>query len=446
MWKQPYSYKEGIAITLGLMLTGLMLQLSMGSLNWDIFLWPANIIALAVFVVLLVGLYLLRKRSYFPIFMTTCKAAVPAIAGALLLTLIMGVTRQVSQKDVPADPLGFTKMLECWPFILVYVWMTAIVGEVAIKQASHLSKHNMPAFLSHLGLFIVLTCGTLGSADMQRLRMYCEQGKPEWRGLDAWNNVHELPLAIELKHFTIDEYSPKLMVIDNEGKPLPYGKPDIMEVTGVNAHSVLAGWNVTIKRKIDNAMPKSLARMVGGMPEKMMSQIRMDSLGQSLNKGGYVATDARGSECAVFVKATIANHESQSTNSKSQTKEGWVTCGSYQFKYQGLPLDSTHSLVMASREPSRYSSSVDVYTQDGKNLQATIEVNHPLAINGWKIYQLSYDEQMGKWSTLSVFELIKDPWLPTVYFGILLLALGAVGMLLGNHKSQTKKLKPNDLE
>jgi len=63
MWKKPYSFKEGTAITLGLMLTGVMLQLSMGPLNWDIFMWPANIIALAVFVLALVGLHLLRTDA-----------------------------------------------------------------------------------------------------------------------------------------------------------------------------------------------------------------------------------------------------------------------------------------------------------------------------------------------------------------------------------------------
>lgn len=419
MWKEPYSYKEGFVISGGLVVTGLMLQLSVGPLNWDIFMWPANIIALVVFIVLLALIWLLRSKSYFFRFITTAKAAVPAISTAVVMTVIMGLTKQTGEKNEPADLLGFTKMLECWPFILIYIWMTVIVGEETIKQIATFRLRSLPSLLSHAGLFVVLTCGTLGSADMQRLRMYCEQGKPEWRGLDAWNNVHELPVAIELEKFTIDEYPPKLMVIDNEGKPLPIDKPDILEVEGSNASGTLAGFDISVLRRIDNAMPAALARMAEGMPAQMLSQIRMDSLGQALNKDGYVSSSAPGSECALLVKAQPHG---------TKPLSGWVTCGSYQFKYQGLSLDSLHTLVMATREPKQYSSLVDVYTKKGESLRARIEVNRPLKVDGWNIYQLSYDQQMGKWSTLSVFELVSDPWLPVVYIGIFLLAVGAVGM------------------
>ena len=123
----------------------------------------------------------------------------------------MGVTRQAAEDTNPSDPIGLTKMLNFWPFILVYLWMTAIVGEVALNQIAHFSWRRLPTLTSHTGLFLVLVCGTLGSADMLRVKMYCETGQPEWRGLDAFGNVHHLPVAIQLEKFTIDEYPPKLM-------------------------------------------------------------------------------------------------------------------------------------------------------------------------------------------------------------------------------------------
>ena len=51
---------------------------------------------------------------------------------------------------------------------------------------------------------------------------------------------------------------------------------------------------------------------------------------------------------------------------------------------------------------------------------------------------------MGRWSAISVLELVADPWLPYVYIGIFLLALGAVGMFLtskGNKKTQPQTEK-----
>jgi cytochrome c biogenesis protein ResB len=69
-----------------------------------------------------------------------------------------------------------------------------------------------------------------------------------------------------------------------------------------------------------------------------------------------------------------------------------------------------------------------------------IEVNHPFTIDGWKIYQLNYDTSRGKWSEISVLELVKDPWLPAVYTGIFMLAVGAVCMIFtANRRKEDKR-------
>lgn len=134
MWNKPYSLKEGTAIAVGLSVTGELLQLTIGPLEWDIFVWPANLVVLGVFIVSLLVVYLLRKQCYFCRFITTVQAAVPAIVLAVLLTIVMGLTRQVAEGRPSSDPIGLTKMLNFWPFILVYVWLTVIVGEVILHQ------------------------------------------------------------------------------------------------------------------------------------------------------------------------------------------------------------------------------------------------------------------------------------------------------------------------
>lgn len=95
---------------------------------------------------------------------------------------------------------------------------------------------------------------------------------------------------------------------------------------------------------------------------------------------------------------------------------------------------------MPNREPRRFASLVDIYTQDGKNIHTEIEVNKPFSVDGWKIYQLSYNEQMGKWSNLSIFEIVTDPWMPVVYVGIFMLLFGAVGMFLTASRKKEVKL------
>ena len=445
MWNKPYTLKEGTAIVAGLLVTGGLLQVTLGPLEWGLFAWPANFITLILFVLLLIVAFLLRKRSYFCLFMSTMQAAIPAIAAAAILTLIMGVTKQVAEGKRPMDPLGLTKMLSFWPFILVYVWMTAIVGEVTINQIVRFSWRRFPTLVSHVGLFLILTCGTLGSADMLRVKMYCETGQPEWRGLDAFNNVHQLPVAIQLEKFTIDEYPPKLMLIDKTGRPLPQDKPENLLVDNGMKSGQLLDCKIDILKRIDNAVPVMLSKMIGKMPEGMMGNIRMDSLGQARNKDGYIASDASGSACALLVRVTIGVNANGSSDSNlikghKEVVTGWITSGSYLFPYQALRLKDGRMLAMPNREPRRFASLVNIYTQSGQNIQTEIEVNKPFTIEGWKIYQLSYNEQMGKWSNLSVFELVTDPWLPVVYIGIFMLLIGAVGMFLT--ASRKKEVEP----
>ena len=79
--------------------------------------------------------------------------------------------------------------------------------------------------------------------------------------------------------------------------------------------------------------------------------------------------------------------------------------------------------------PRRFASDISVYTEDGKKLSGTVEVNKPFKVNGWKIYQYGYDSAMGSESPYSVFLLVKDPWLPGVYAGIFLMLAGALALL-----------------
>ena len=79
--------------------------------------------------------------------------------------------------------------------------------------------------------------------------------------------------------------------------------------------------------------------------------------------------------------------------------------------------------------PKRFASDVTVYTKDGKNVTGTVEVNKPLKVNGWKIYQYGYDVMRGPESAYSVFQLVRDPWLPWVYIGLFMMIAGAICLM-----------------
>ena len=291
--------KDGFLIGGGLIITGLMLQLSVGPVDWDAFRWPVNGIVLAGFLALIATIFLLRKRVGGLQFIGTYKAAIPALVYAVVLTIIMGLTRQVSLTTGPSKGEGslwLNNMLSFWPFVLIYVYIAVILGLTVLRQlkswaVAKCSMFNVQcSMFSHLGLFLAMTTATLGNADMQRLKMITVKGETEWRALTSQQQIVEMPIAIELKEFIMETY--------------------------------------------DNGSPK------------------------------------------------------------------------------------------------RFASDIQILTKTGKSIQTTVEVNKPVEVDGWKIYQYGYDTQMGAMSQYSILELISDPWLPLVYTGIYMMLGGAVCFIL----------------
>lgn len=403
MWKRPWGYKEGIAICITLPLIGILLQITVGKIDWECMAWPVNIILLSAYLTLLIVMHFTRRKIYLFRWMGNYTAAVSAMVSVVFLTVVMGLTRQLPSQHTVSGPeswLGFSQMLSAWPFVLLFAWLIFLLGMTIAKQLYSFRWQKLPFLLSHSGLFIAITGAVAGSGDMQRLKMTTTIGKPEWRAYDERQQLNELPLAIELTNFTIDEYPPKLMLIDNEtGRALPEGKPGHFLLEEEAVEGLLQDWKIQVVRQIPEAAGVSTT----------------DTL-------KFVEFRSLGSTYATYVKMK---------NVKSgQQAEGWVSCGSFIFPYKALRLTDSVSLIMPEREPRRFASDVKIYTRSGMKQTATIEVNHPLKIEDWKIYQLSYDESKGKWSDVNVFELVRDPWQPVVYTGIWMLIAGAVWMFV----------------
>ncbi len=86
--------------------------------------------------------------------------------------------------------------------------------------------------------------------------------------------------------------------------------------------------------------------------------------------------------------------------------------------------------------PKRFASEIQILTKTGKNIETIVDVNKPYEVDGWKIYQYGYDTNMGAKSTISILELVSDPWLPLVYAGIYMMLGGAVCLfVLGGKRS-----------
>lgn len=427
MWNQPWKLAEGFLIGAGLIATGVLLQFTVGPIDWNVFSFPANIIVLAVFLFLIGVAFACRKRVYAFRFLSSSLAAIPALCYAVVLTAVMGLTRQMPGTQPPADFLGLTRMLSFWPFVLIYVWIAFILGIISLKRLATMLttkrptswRRDLPFLLNHLGLFITMVSATLGNADMQRLRMTIGSESPEWRATDETGRVHELPIAIQLEDFRIDEYPPKLTLIDNQtGSPVGGQQAETLLLDSTFTEGQLGNWRVRLNTMLDCAAPV--------MKEDTTS---------------YEAWMASGAVTAVHVD--VDWHPVEMAKRAYVKKSGWITCGSYRFPYQLLTIDDHLSLAMMPREPQRYVSRVEILTQGGKDVKTDILVNKPYSIDGWKIYQLDYDTTMGRWSEISVLELVRDPWLPVVYTGIAMMLLGALCMFFQVGRSSPATAHPS---
>ncbi len=229
-WNKPWTMKEGFLIGGCLILVGLVLQLCVGPVAWEAFAWPVNAFVLAGFLTLIALIYFLGKFQ----FISTYRAAIPAMVYAVALTIIMGLTRQQE------GGTWLNNMLSFWPFVLIYVYITLILGLIILRRLFQIVNrkslnrkwNDLPFFLNHFGLFLALTTATLGSADIQRVKMICSVGQPEWRAMGQGGLVKDMPITIELKKFIMETY--------DDGKPKRFASEiQILTKSGKNIETTI---------------------------------------------------------------------------------------------------------------------------------------------------------------------------------------------------------------
>nr|WP_314559079.1 cytochrome c biogenesis protein ResB [uncultured Capnocytophaga sp.] len=391
-------YPFSILVSCISLVIGFILQVSLGSISKSWFTFPYNIIGGFVFVVLITAVYFLFRKSAFISRFSSAPFAIVTVVTLGVLTIGLG-SINVNAEEVAHSfigKLGLDDITKTWYFGVIFVLALMNLWFAILKRSLVYEAKNIPFLLNHFGLWLVMFAGVLGQGDLVRLKMNLYKDKPEWRAYTDDNKMAELPIALELKEFSIDIYPNKLFVIDTSGTALPKEKPQgfMLEKEGDNA--TLLHWKITLHQYLEKAIPDTDSTYTHHLM--------------------WGATNA--------AKVTI---EDLRTHTK---KTDWISAGNFQLSPRAIHLDDMHTLVMAPPEARKFQSQVRIY-EKGKEgvLEEKIEVNHPITVDGWRIYQLSYDERMGRWSELSVIELISDPWLPVVYVGIFLLLLGGVAFL-----------------
>lgn len=402
-WVFPWGYRESFAVVVTLAVSGIALSFILKK-EVSAPTWPNNIITGAILVAAILVFYIFFSKHPFVKWLSGSYAAISSISYYLLLIIFMGF---IPQNSVNSSGFlfetGLSHITSSHIFLFAQIYLFLVLGLVTLRRLERFSTRNIFFFINHFGLWITLFAAGMGSGDIQRFTMEINKNEP---GFQGYNNKGEssgdLGIALQLQDFDIKFYAPKAFIINAK-------TGDIINENHIfslekNSKGNLGDWKVEVIDFIEYGI---------GMGEK------------------FHAVYDIGAAPAAYVIAS---------NNSGKAVEGWISCGSFRFPGNYLELPDDKLLIMAEPEAKSYLSKIKIYTKEGEIYLAELSVGRPISINGWKIYQISYDESKGKWSEISVVELVKDPWLWLVYAGLIMLIAGAVYLIITGSRTKNAEL------
>lgn len=220
---QGKSFIAGFITIAALAAVGLALQLTIGPLDWAVLHWPKNAMALTAFITALAIVSIWRENCRAIRWMASLDAAVPSLLATGAVTIIYGIT-------------GNPSTISNWSFVLIYAFMTTSLGLTCIKRLNF-KLRNIPFLLNHIGLFIVLVCAALGSADREELKMAVNEAHPQWHAVDDRGFGYTPGFALRLDSFSEESFISELTVYRPEADPFKIK-------VSVNHPHTLDGWKI----------------------------------------------------------------------------------------------------------------------------------------------------------------------------------------------------------
>ena len=274
------------------------------------------------------------------------------------------------------------------------IFMLITLGAAVVNRVFPITLKNIIFTLNHAGLWVCLSAGLVGSSDKIEATVQVNQNEIAWYGTDKNGSVIELPIAIELQKFEAQFYQPRLALMGSKTF-FPESEYDL------NSNPSIKIDNLTIQ--VMQYLPKAFAT---------------DS----------TFIDARG----VPFTGPAAMIQVFDSNGQTVTM-GWISSLTHVTAEKTLPLPDGRELRLLPAEAKYFGSYAKIYSKKSSSVnQCLIEVNKPFRVDGWWIYQYSYDNLAGPDSTYSSFKVIYDPWLPLIYIGFAMMLLGGLGLVLIN--------------
>lgn len=395
LWQHPWKFRESIIIILAIVLLGLVLSILTNGYRIQPVVSPYNYYLAVFYPVLLIVLHFTYRKTAFGCWLSGIPSAMSAITLFGVLILLMGIVHQ--ENDTASKILkltGISHIKSSFLFLPSQVFLLITLGSVTLRHSYPFTLKNIRFFIVHFGLLLTLLAATLGAGDVKKLTInLLEQGEESSIGISENGELVNLPFSAKLLDFDIEEFNPKMTLVNARSGIIKGGKHRVEK----GSVSKIGNWEITVLEYFPLAIVKD------GTIEK---------------------SDEKGSCPAAKINAKGNN----------DTLTGWITSGGFMQSSIFLALDSIDVLMLSSPESRKYSSKLVLKPDSSHADTVILEVNKPIDLHGWKLYQAGYDQSKGKWSSLSIIEAVKDPWLPVVYAGLFMLIAGVVLVCLKMEK------------
>lgn len=381
-WDGTLGYSHAVVVVCMTLLVGLGLHATIG------YRIPFAQQPLAWLLAALVPLSLvtgrLARKNRVMHWVTGIPVAVVVTTAIGVLALIGGIVpASVIQERFHAE-----SMWSCWPFLLLMELMVInLVGSVG-KRCVPFTYANFIYVTTHAGLAISIIGGAVSALLLERNVVVLFPGTPESKAMRSDGTYAALPFSIELKDFVLESFPPVLAVASLDpkaegGVDLKQGEDLVQsgQTQRLHGHSI----------KIVEFLPKAI-----------------------FTSKGWQSAPWKTAAPAAKLRVTSPD---------GTHKSGWVSCGSIDAPQMHLEVAEHVAIVMLDPRPKSFTSQVRI-NEGGKTTEAAIKVNEPIQRQGWTIYQLSYDSKAGAASQYSTLEVVRDPGINAVYFGMGLLVLG----------------------
>jgi len=384
-WQKTWGWRQALLIQLTVIVLAIPLQWRLAHAHLPGITPPWNWLLPAAFLLLGCALGLVFRTQRWMRWLSGAQFAITITLLVVAITLLGVLIPQDKEKTDWLARYGLRAIYTSLPFVAAILLMMLNLATVVGRRLVGGRTGYIAFMFNHVGLLLVLLAMLAGKAQFANPMLQLREGESTTTAIDETGRTYNLGAQVTLTKFDLEKFPPCLAVeqyIDNKSQLASDAE---WVATGQHFHAL--GFDVNVKQFIPTAFPD--------------------------DKGGWVPNEHHGLPAA-YVEVTAPG---------KATQQGWITSG---IAAVGIPphpmvIDDEHFVGLLEPQPKAFRSHLTI--NDPAQKAAVLEVNQPVRIGGWQLYQSSYDVSMG--GRTSIIQAVRDPALPVVYTGLACMVLGA---------------------